>query len=64
MLHILHWAVSGIFGGLAALFLFANWVALLGTLRTRKPTPLIGPFICGPMCALACWLNPSEWLQR
>ncbi len=64
MLLILHWTVCGIFGGLSALFLVANWGLLFGTLQTRKPTSLVFPFVSGPVCALACWLSPSEWLQR
>ena len=60
----IRWVACGGIGGLAALFLVGNWLVLIGTVRTRKPTSLIFPFLCGPLCAAACWFRPSVFLQQ
>jgi hypothetical protein len=51
--------LSGLFG----LFLVGNWLFLLGTARTKKPTSLVFPFVNGPVCALACLFSPSPFLR-
>ena len=61
---VLQWVACGAFGIVFAIFLISNWLSLIGTLRTRKPTSLVFPFVCGPVCALSCWLSPSELLAR
>ena len=61
---VVHWAACLGVGGLAALLMVGNWILLLGTARTGKPTSLVFPFVCGPVCAAACWLSPSAFLQR
>jgi hypothetical protein len=56
----IRWVICIGLGGLFGLGLIGNWAALFGTLRTKKPTSLIFPFICGPMCAVACLLCPND----
>ena len=63
MWEILRWVVCIGMVGLFGLFLIANWLLLLGTVRIKKPTSLLFPFCCGPVCALGCWLSPSVLLQ-
>jgi hypothetical protein len=53
------WIGCVVVGGPAALLIVNNWLLLIGTARTRKPTSLVFPFICGPVCAAACWFGPS-----
>lgn len=60
----LQWTACVVVGGMAALVLIANWLLLSGTAKTKKPTSVIFPFLCGPVCAAAWWFSPSEFLQR
>ena len=60
----LRWVACVGVGGLAALFLLSNWILVIGTAKTRKPTSLVFPFLCGPACAAACWISPSAFLHR
>jgi hypothetical protein len=32
--------------------------------RGKRPTSLVFPFLCGPVCAGACWLSPSPFLRK
>ena len=64
MSETLQWVACGGVGGLAALSLFGNWLLLIGTAKTKKPTSLAFPFLCGPVCSAACWLSPSALLNR
>lgn len=60
----LRWLLCGGVGGLATLFMVGNWMLLIGTAWTKKPTSLVFPFLGGPVCAAACWFSPSASLQR
>ncbi len=64
MFEALRWLSCVAIGLPCALCLFGNWLSLIGTLRTRKPTSMAMPFLAGPTCALACWLGPSATLRR
>ena len=59
----IRWVVCIGLGSVFGLFLIGNWLSLIGTVKTKKPTSLVFPFISGPLCALACWVCPSPRLQ-
>jgi hypothetical protein len=55
MWYYLHWMICGSFGGHFALLLIGNRLLLIETKRAKKPSSLVCPFFCGPVCALSCW---------
>jgi formate hydrogenlyase subunit 3/multisubunit Na+/H+ antiporter MnhD subunit len=60
---ILRWLVCILMGVPCALALVGNWLFLIGTLWTKKPTSMVFPFIAGLLGAAACLICPVERVQ-
>ena len=57
----IRWVACVGLGGLFGLGLLGNWSGILFVTlkKPKKPISLIFPFVCGPMCAVACLLCPD-----
>ena len=60
---IVRWTLCIFIGAPSVLVLAANWLFLIGTVRTRKPTSLVFPFISGLLGTTACLICPVEGVQ-
>jgi hypothetical protein len=63
MTHAARLTISLGLGGLSAFFIVGNWSVLIGALVSRKSTSLVFPFLCGPVCAIACLVCPAEQVR-